>query len=339
MQYPQLNSREDYIQRFTDTGYWKPYIEAVCQRHRLLPHKSIRHTEIPGTYPVFIVEDQWVIKFFGQLFDGHATFSTELAVNSLIVQDKQIPAPQLITHGRLFEEGTEWHWPYLVFQFVPGESLSQARYRVCAVEKMFVAKKLGRIVKHLHSLSLEGKTTLQPTWDNYINMLERQQFRCKRRHKEWNSMPSHMIDQINEFLLPIEELVDYNTTPSLLHGDLTADHVLGLPGEDGWNMFSIIDFGDAIVGDALFELIALHLDLFRCDRNLLGAFTESYELTEKLDKERALKLMNLCLLHPFNVFQGFFNRHPETRYLSSLDEFADWLWKIEPGGGPTNKCT
>jgi len=94
-------------------------------------------------------------------------------------------------------------------------------------------------------------------------------------------------------------------------------------------MVGMIDFGDAIVGDLMFELIPLHLDAFRCNKSLLLAFVESYGLTEKLNADGSKKLMNWCLLHPFNVMAGIFERHPEIGCLANLEDVAAWLWQIE----------
>jgi hygromycin-B 7''-O-kinase len=38
----------------------------------------------------------------------------------------------------------------------------------------------------------------------------------------------------------------------------------------------LIDFGDAMVGDLHYELAALHLDLFDCDKRLLRQFLDHY---------------------------------------------------------------
>ncbi len=55
--------------------------------------------------------------------------------------------------------------------------------------------------------------------------------------------------------------------------------VQGSPGSwDGerWQTWALVDFSDARVGDLLYELVALHIDLFQLDTRLLRAFLEAY---------------------------------------------------------------
>jgi hypothetical protein len=41
-----------------------------------------------------------------------------------------------------------------------------------------------------------------------------------------------------------------------------------------WKPVSLIDFGDTLVGDTAYELVAIHLALFRCDKELLAEFVK-----------------------------------------------------------------
>ena len=77
-----LKNLDGYRRYFMDVDYWRPYVQIVCQRHQLTPYQTIR-TGLPGCYPTFIVDDRWVVKFFGQLFDGALAFEAEKEVNQL----------------------------------------------------------------------------------------------------------------------------------------------------------------------------------------------------------------------------------------------------------------
>lgn len=324
MQIPKLDSIEDYRKRFMNCNYWQPYVQTVCSRHGFKYESNIR-IGIPGTYPVFIVEDKWIVKFFGRLFNGRKTFYAELDANTLVTKDKSIPSPALVAQGYLFDDRAEWRWPYLIFDFVAGVGLSAVQNEVTLSEKVTIAQKLGKTVKRIHSLSLNEANFLKPNWENYIKMLEKNRIVCSERHKQWGELPEQILNQIDEFLLPTEKLVDRTQTPMLLHADLTAEHILLLDSDRGWQFNALIDWGDAIVGDFLFELIPLYLDMFQCDKKLLSAFLNYYGFDREFDHDIAVKMLNLCLLHPFNVFEDFFEKHPEAMRLSSLDEFAEWL--------------
>jgi len=349
MKPPELECIEDYRRRFVDAEYWQPYVAEVCSRHGLamssptpfgLRRKTLPEVGIPGTYPVFIVDRRWIIKFFGRLFNGGDVFLAELDAHTIALEAGDIPVPALIAHGMLFDGNAEWSWPYMVFEFLPGESLSKVRDRISFTNMVAIARSLGQIVSRLHASLPNGKF-LKPNWDGYSSLLDRTRADCAQRHRQWGDLPGLMVSQIDDFIPPIEKLVPKSDTPRFLHGDLTADHVLVENVGSDWRIRALIDFGDAIVGDPLFELIALRLDpsvpsqaqdsragLFQNDKELLKVFVQTYQPPIHLDEARAQKLMCLCLLHPFNVFSGFFAKHPEAARLTSLADLATWLWEI-----------
>ncbi|MSP12890.1 MAG: hypothetical protein EXR62_08025 [Chloroflexi bacterium] len=65
---------------------------------------------LPGTYPTFIVDGRWGIKFFGRLFYGAASFEVERQANILLAAIPSIPAPRLIASGSLFPDSDGWPW-------------------------------------------------------------------------------------------------------------------------------------------------------------------------------------------------------------------------------------
>ncbi|HET6382587.1 MAG TPA: hypothetical protein VFJ58_04275 [Armatimonadota bacterium] len=43
---------------------------------------------------------------------------------------------------------------------------------------------------------------------------------CGARHRAWNDLPAPLMAQIEDYLLPVERLVDRARPPVLLHTDL-----------------------------------------------------------------------------------------------------------------------
>jgi len=329
MRAPDLGTIDQYRRLFMDASYWSPFVKAVCDKHGLRPAHNIRTGDVPGTYPVFIVDDKWIVKFFGTLFDGEHAFSVELEVSHLLSARRDLPSPALIAHGYLLDESEGCRWPYLVFEFVKASSLSQVSDRLLFDEKIAMARTLGTMARRLHSVDLHGMMILKPTWDAYHAMLQRQSTDCTARHRNWGSLPERLIGQIDEFLLSPEELFDHHNQPALLHGDLTADHVLVIQDGTDWRLRAIIDFGDAIVGDPMYELVALHFDIFRCDKLLLREYLLAYGYQDRFGREVARKLLSLCLLFPYDAFHNLLERFPAASTVSDLNELADWLWEID----------
>ena len=326
-----LDAFDDYVSCFTDATLWQPYVQEVCSRHGQTTPRTIR-VGIPGSFPTFIVDDKWVVKFFGRLFNGAESFEAELQASQLLEPMLTIPTAALVAQGRLFPDGPGWHWPYLIFQFVHGVSIGEVRTQVDDTQWHMLARYLGKVTRRLHQLILKNGPAFPPHWDPYLEFLEVQAAGCKQYHQEWKALPPNLIEQIDTFMVPPSELVDQTMTPHIIHADLTADHILGRLDADQWTSLAIIDFGDARVGNLWYELVALHLDLFRGDKRLLATFLDAYALDTQLGATLPLKAMTMTLLFPFDVLRPLLDQYPAARALSSLDELAALLWDVHTPG-------
>lgn len=292
-----LDDLEQYRRLFTDVALWTPYVRAICGRHGLAPCERVR-VGIPGTCPAFIVEDRWVVKFFGRLFDGAASYAVEQAAGRMALSDPRIPTANLRGWGALGGEG--WPWPYLVFDYIYSISVGEVWPELDAGEKARIAREMGETVRALHRLPLPPGGPFPTSHEPYAQFLAEQRAGCAERHRAWGTLPAHLIDQIDAYLPPTDYLIDRSRPPHLIHADLTGDHLLGRLREGRWQTLALIDFGDARTGDFLYELAALHLDLFRGEKAPLGAFLESYGLPAHPEFPR--RVLATCLLHQFNVF-------------------------------------
>lgn len=325
--FAQLENIEGYRRYFADPVAWRPYIEQVCQRHALDPGRVIR-IGVPGTCPTFIVDDLWVVKFFGRLFDGNESFQVELELGKW-AESFALPFPEIVAVGQLFQATSSWQWPYLVFQFVPGESIGEVYEQVNLEDKLALARWMAKLTLRMHQAALPASEIFQPAWDTFVDLLQRQRATCRQSFQEWGCLPEGLFSQVDNFLLPLDELVDTHSTPHLIHADLTADHVLGRLEGGRWNSLALIDFGDAMIGNFYYELVALHLDLFHGEKPLLAAYLDAYGLDEQARRQLPIRAMNMALLHRFDVLEPVFEREPSLREVSTLEELADVLWNVE----------
>jgi hypothetical protein len=294
-----LDDIEQYRQLFTSVDFWTPYVQKVCQRHQLTPAGPVR-TGVPGTCPSFIVAERWVVKFFGRLFDGGKCFAAEEEAGRLASLDPAIPVARVITQGEL--RRADWPWPYLVFPFIPGKSLGEQADQIDETSWQQIAAEAGEFARRLHALPLAGSTVFPDHLDSYRAFLETQRAACAANHRRWGTLPHRLIDQIEHYLPPLETLVDDDRPAHLIHADLTRDHLLGTVENRRWHTLALIDFGDAMTGDFLYELSVAHLDLFRADRKLLGIFLDAYGLKSEARVGLPHRVMATALLHQFNLF-------------------------------------
>ncbi len=315
-----LDDIDNYRSLFTSVEFWEPAVKIVCQRHNLAPNGPVR-IGVPGTCPTFITAERWVIKFFGRLFEGGKSFAVEKEAGQLVALDPAIPAAQVIAQGELGAGG--WPWPYLVYAYIPGISLGELAGQVAEEDWLRIAHELGEIVRRLHALPLDNSTVFPNNTRSYLQFLQAQRAACVANHRSWGSLPAHLIEQIENFLPPLDTLIDHSRPAHLIHADLTRDHLLGQVVNRRWTTLGLIDFGDAMTGDLLYELAALHFDLFRGRRQLLNTFLDAYGLDAPARRGLARRAMATALLHQFDLFSGLAQ---ETLQTSSLEALTEVLW-------------
>jgi hygromycin-B 7''-O-kinase len=318
-----------YRQHFTDVHLWRPYVEEICQRHQLGCTRV--RCGLPGTYPAFIVDERWVVKLFGQLFDGLDSYTVEQEAALLAAQVAGLPLPRLGASGSL--QAGVWSWPYLVFEYLPGVSLGEVFAQVSDPEKLRLARAMGDWVRALHALPLPQTGIFASGArgpDGYADLIAQRRAACARDLADWNHLQPQAIpwlEQIERFLPPLAELVAPDMRLSLIHADLTRDHLLGqLTGSHGWKTLGLIDFGDARAGDLFYELQALYFDLFHGQKELLRAFFETYAYNGPCGSAFTRRALSFSFLHQFNVLGEALGHYPEALACPSLEELADLLW-------------
>lgn len=316
-----LETIDGYRRLFSDPVFWEPFVKQICQKHNLFPNDPVR-IGVPGTCPAFIVAERWVVKFFGRLFDGAISFQREKEAARLTALDPAIRAVPAIAAGELGGDG--WPWPYLIYPLIPGSSIGEQAAQINQKEWVKIAIEVGEIARRLHSLSLDDSMIFPNHMQEYRDFLDNQRSNCLNNHRNWGSLPQHMLVQLEKFLPHVDELVEPGSRAYLIHADLTRDHLLGQVHNGLWTTLALIDFGDAMTGNLLYELAALYLDMFHTEPRLLAAFLDAYGLSPAKREGLARKAMAVALLHQFNLMDFLTN---EMRQLSSLDELAQRLWQ------------
>jgi hygromycin-B 7''-O-kinase len=234
-----------------DVAYWSPYVAVVLARH----HLPASELEAPfaGTFPVFLAGEV-VVKLFGPAFDGTESHAAELAMHRLLASHPEVPAPRFIAQGCLFDE--EPRWPYLVTGRLRGVAIREAGLDHSG--SVPVAAQLGEAVGRLHQLpapdAVAGRDVLRQMRAGAAERLRR------------FGMPGHLAEQVPDYL------ADALPATSLVHADITADHVF----VDRAGLAGIIDWGDAIIADRYYELVAVYFDAFGGRRPLLTGFLRGY---------------------------------------------------------------
>ncbi len=310
-----LETLEGYRLSFMDALLWRPYVQQVFYEYGW-PSNEIQ-PGLAGTYPTFIVDRKRVIKFFGLPFNGEQSWLVEMECGELLRSFQEMPSVKIIASGSLTQQ-SGWH--YLVFEFVPGTSIGLVYENVLWEDKLRLAEQMGTWLRRMHHLHIPGKSSL-PRMDRKTSS----GWVSERLISGLNQWPTHLARGVAEYLA--SHVYDRTGSVCFIHADLTRDHVLGKIIDEHWVTAAVIDFGDAMFGDIYYELAALHLDLFDCDKRLLQAFLESYGMSLMTDFVQ--KSMTAALMHQFDVIAPLFERKPDLAETSSIADLANRLWDLE----------
>jgi hypothetical protein len=117
-----------------------------------------------------------------------------------------------------------------------------------------------------------------------------------------------------------------------LHQHLAALH-LSAPAVQ----VAVIDFGDAMLGDPLWDLVSLHVSALQCDKTLLARALEAYHgcalgtLTHIMGLPRARfaeLMMCYTMLHPCRALEQALGRAPRLGVCASWHHVAAELWGL-----------
>jgi hygromycin-B 7''-O-kinase len=172
-------------------------------------------------------------------------------------------------------------------------------------ESVSIATQLGEAVGRLHQLPAPHAVAGR-------NVLGRMRAGSAERPRGFG-MPGHLAEQVPGYL------ADALPATTLVHADITADHVFA----DRAGLVGLIDWGDAIVADPYYELVAVYFDAFGGRRPLLAEFLHGYGWDRADDFGR--RALQGVLEFQFNAISQISEMVDLTK-VKHLDELAERLF-------------
>jgi Ser/Thr protein kinase RdoA (MazF antagonist) len=218
---------------------------------------------------------------------------------------RAIPAPKVLADGDLFDDdGTGWHWPYLIFERIPGVAI---RELPANDDFAAIAEHLGEIAAAVHLLTPPADVRAR-------DLLPRLRADAARRCEGFG-LPAHLAAQVPAYL------ADALPPDTLVHADITEDHLFVANGA----ISGVIDWGDAIVADPFYELPAVYLGALRGERPLLSAFLHGSGWL--VDGDFARRALQGILEFQFNAITGIRELLPVDD-IGTLDGLAEALFTV-----------
>jgi hypothetical protein len=171
----------------------------------------------------------------------------------------------------------------------------------------------------------QGRVVDVPTWIKFINSIS---------SSPQSTSPTTDSNQANVSHSPNDKTHEQNLRSNV--SSKTRSKPPSHPPEWRWEPLYLVDFADATVGDRCYELIPIHISLFRCDKDALITFLKTYAQHAGLPIDAvwgppqtfSYRLMCYTLLHTQDALRTVWQCRPDLKSCTTLRELEDKMWGI-----------
>ncbi|HZD16661.1 MAG TPA: aminoglycoside phosphotransferase family protein [Actinomycetota bacterium] len=321
---PRFADDDEYERSLTDADFWAPYARAALRLSGLPDDGEVR-TYFPTTHVAALIGERYLVKLHYEDRFGEDCFQNEREAYRHLGGHDELPIPQLLSEGALYDEG--WRWPFLVMTAMPGRSLRELGDDPTREDRDLMAVWLGRTVRAIHGVPIRDGERL--SHELYVDLIQTRAQRCHRDHELWGSLPERLRSQVRDYVWGARHLIDpEREPPMLLHGDLHAGKVFldGPPG--ALEPAGVVDFNDAYEGDRHYDLVAIHVKTFGGDKRALSTFLDAYGWDD-LGRDWARRMMALTLAHDYDMVRPVMERSSLARQVAALEDLATIVWDLD----------
>lgn len=262
---------------------------------------------------MFGVGDDIVIKLPPALMKAH--IQQELDFYESLDKHPGIPAPRLVAKGEIED------WLYLVMTRIAGIPLNEAWSQVPTNQQCALAGSCGKSLADLHAL---------PTVKNPGN-IDWEAF-CQKGIINWPGRPSVLrlppdLRKDGPRYLQTHAGAVAKAPRVMLHGDLAPENLMVRQSEGRWEIVAMIDFGNAMRGDAWFDLTAPTILLEPGNRDVVHAMIDGGIPggSSRLAEVRPALMVN-TLVHPLGDISACLDLIPGATACRTWDEVALLFW-------------
>jgi Predicted choline kinase involved in LPS biosynthesis len=285
----EINNWQDWCKVFHSRSEFEKLIHHIFETENLPKIKLISDLT-PGTNAVFKADDKAVKIFVPDSagYDSERDFAIE-SYGMKFAAAQGIPVPNLVADGIVRDK---YDFRYMIMDYIEGYAFTDEFEETLTYEdKVKIGKKFADIKSKLNILC-----------DKFcdIDIINR-----AITNERWNKYP----DSFNAER--IKYLQNYKIhDPVYVHGDINPDNVIF--GTDG--VMYLIDFADACIAPALYELAPLICEVFWFDSDYFDGYGEI----------SVADLFDSLLLHDFggDILRNNFGKYEDC---TSLDVLREWI--------------
>jgi hygromycin-B 7''-O-kinase len=270
-----------------------------------------------GTNLIAALGSNWIMKVFPP-FLKHQWVS-EWRVMQHLAGHLHLPIPQY--HG----SGIHDAWPYIIMSRLQGVTLENAWPRLGDSEKIAILQDIGHIMARVHAVPVGELNDLPPDWTLFF---AQQVAQVRERHTRLG-MPSWFTDTVSDFVQNNLPLLSKTFQPVILTGEYTPFNLLVLDEPRITRIAGMIDFGDAMIGPAEYDLLGPLL--FSCEGRpeFVKALLDGYGYPEEAqNKALRRRLLLLQILHRYSDFEAQLRIPGGLNQVHSMEELEALIWPL-----------
>jgi len=215
-------------------------------------------------------------------------------------------------------------WPYLVMTRVHGESLVDVWPRATEEERVDVLGQIGALIADVQHVPAGGVAGLGVPWADFI---ARQIEDCEARHRRLG-LPDVLLRDMRPY---VDRAVARGALPAddgvLLTGEYTPENLLVEKRDGRWRIAGLIDFGDAMCGPGIYDLLGPSCFLGGGqDERVRALFRGAGVPDTDLGPALAERLMLLLILHRHSDLDVQVAVDGWRERARSFDELAALIW-------------
>jgi hygromycin-B 7''-O-kinase len=182
-----------------------------------------------------------------------------------------------------------------------------------------VAVWLGQTVRRLHAIALQPAQR-DAGWDRFRSLVTKRHAAVTTEMAERGWLGPVLVDEIDAWLPPIDELLKSVKDAVLTHGNLHVGHILGheILNEERFEPTGVIGFSRAGVGHPLWDLGPIWWGVLRGEQGLTADFLATARIPGWKDADFPRLAMAWSLLNPGPAGAEV----PGMDEVGSLDELA-----------------
>ncbi len=311
---PNAQTYEEYDQLNLNDKIFKNAAHEILAYHHL-PNSQIKL--LLGTNLVYSCGSSKIIKIFPPAHYDH--YLSEILVMKHLYNKLTVNTPKVEHEGEISE------WPYIIMNQLEGMLLENLWETFESKDKIIIIRELGALIAEVHALSTQGLETIDSHWAQFIN----QQMNNCAEHHQSKQLTKSLVKQIPHYLAKSKKSLPNIHKPVILTGEYTPMNILVKQKQDAWHISGLIDFGDAMLGLAQYDLLGPGVFLIQGNKKFLREFLIAYGYSPKdLTKNLSRQLNTLMFLHRYSNLNLQIRIPNWQQKIENISDLENLVWGL-----------